>query len=93
MASGTVLQDVAPGTSTFDFYPSCNNHTGVLQISFGSGCTGTVALKGRLSSAHDWFTLSSSTADAMVEIIMVPFMQISYATSGGTFTASVWESA
>lgn len=93
MAIGTLHQDVAAGTSTLTVTPACNNHTGVLQVSFGSGCTGTVTLQGRLSTAHDWFTLSSSTADAMVEIIMVPFMQISYATSGGTFSVSVWETA
>ena len=83
--------DIAAGTGSFSMSVRCNSHSGYCQVSFGSGCTGSVVLKGRVSSAHDYVTLSTFTGDDIVECAILPDMKVDYVTTGGTFSVEIWE--
>lgn len=85
--------DIAAGTGTFNMSVRCSSHAGYCQVSFAGGTTGSVVLKGRISSNHDYVTLATFTAptDEIVECAILPDMKVDYATAVSTFSVEIWE--
>lgn len=79
------------GNSDNDFVMKCNNHAGLLQVSYGSGASGTIKLYGRITTDHKWYELDSVSGDSVVEVAIMPHMRISFISISGTVTASVME--
>lgn len=79
------------GTSEKEIQMACNNHAGLCQITFGSGATGTVTVYGKLTSAHDYFSLASYVASGVSEVAVFPFMKITWAVTGGNIEATILE--
>lgn len=84
---------VAAGTGTISISPKCGSHAGYCQVSFAASTTGSVVLKGRVNSDHDYVTLATFTAptDDIVECAILPDMQVAYVTAVSTFSINIWE--
>lgn len=83
------VEDAGVGDS--EFLMKCNNHSGLFQVTFASGATGTVKLYGKMNSSHDYWELESMTASGMAEVAILPFMKITWTLVTAGAVMSVME--
>lgn len=71
--------------STFDMRRDITrNRSGIVQVSGIDSDTCTVTLEGRLSSASDWFTIATITADEAKACLLFPDMRAVTASNTAT---------
>ena len=61
--------------------------TGLFQLSIDAPAT--VLLQGRLDTTHDWVTLATYTADALVEVVLAPLMRVNVSANSGAAYATL----